>query len=252
MAAPCIRVYCSGAQFAREILASRDIALETSADDADVCVFGVDESWSAEDITRTLAHGKPIVVGITKNTHRNIIPKALEADSTFDSWCNMSSPPKLDALVRRLTASRWHPDSTGTKGKIAARDAVRKNESLARTRKAERRAEAVLRELESDKRALEYHRNEARARDNVVERERRELAQSRAKVAEVINAGAANALADATCVVCFDRPAVMTCVPCGHICLCPECGPAFVKGICPICRHKVDCTLRIYHSAAGQ
>jgi hypothetical protein len=57
--------------------------------------------------------------------------------------------------------------------------------------------------------------------------------------------------AQATCVVCLDAPPALACVPCGHVCLCDACSQALAAQAaarfkCPICRLKVQCTMRVY------
>ena len=53
------------------------------------------------------------------------------------------------------------------------------------------------------------------------------------------------------CVVCLDAPPALACVPCGHVCLCDACGQALAARAaarfkCPVCRLKVQCTMRVY------
>jgi len=45
------------------------------------------------------------------------------------------------------------------------------------------------------------------------------------------------------CVVCMDDSAVFACVPCGHLCLCDGCK---VLDKCPMCRVKVQYTMKIF------
>ena len=42
--------------------------------------------------------------------------------------------------------------------------------------------------------------------------------------------------AEPTCVACLDRPRSVVVVPCGHLCLCPECAARLPTQHCPICR----------------
>ena len=52
------------------------------------------------------------------------------------------------------------------------------------------------------------------------------------------------------CVVCYENPAVMAMVPCGHCCLCEEhqslFGPNTTQDTCPMCRRNIECIIRIY------
>jgi len=53
------------------------------------------------------------------------------------------------------------------------------------------------------------------------------------------------------CVICLDAPPELACVPCGHVCLCSGCARALTlndsfRFKCPVCRTKVQCTMRIY------
>ncbi len=40
------------------------------------------------------------------------------------------------------------------------------------------------------------------------------------------------------CAVCMDNPLEVSLEPCGHVCLCRDCGEKVVK--CPICRARID------------
>jgi hypothetical protein len=55
-----------------------------------------------------------------------------------------------------------------------------------------------------------------------------------------------------TCAVCMEAPAVYALVPCGHLCLCIQDMQPYRAspkgGSCPMCRHPVTSTLRIYSS----
>ena len=42
---------------------------------------------------------------------------------------------------------------------------------------------------------------------------------------------------DTTCIVCFERPKTHLAVPCGHQCVCEQCGAKLAK--CPYCRADV-------------
>ena len=41
--------------------------------------------------------------------------------------------------------------------------------------------------------------------------------------------------ADGSCVICLDHPALITLLPCGHTCVCPQCILLFGSA-CPVCR----------------
>jgi hypothetical protein len=41
------------------------------------------------------------------------------------------------------------------------------------------------------------------------------------------------------CVICLARLASMAVVPCGHVCLCAQCGPT-VSGACPLCNGRIE------------
>lgn len=47
------------------------------------------------------------------------------------------------------------------------------------------------------------------------------------------------------CVVCMDHVATHACVPCGHRCVCGECGPR-LRSECPLCRTHVQLFMRVY------
>ncbi len=59
--------------------------------------------------------------------------------------------------------------------------------------------------------------------------------------------------AGALCVVCYDKPAVLALLPCGHRCLCEDAqcmgirSQALVRS-CPVCRTPFTSTARIYDS----
>ena len=48
------------------------------------------------------------------------------------------------------------------------------------------------------------------------------------------------------CVICLDAEPVMALLPCGHRCVCEECGPILQGRACPICRTLVDEIKRIF------
>lgn len=53
----------------------------------------------------------------------------------------------------------------------------------------------------------------------------------------------ANSIPDSQCVICLDRPTTMTCLPCGHQCLCngEECVDGVLCGErCPMCNAYYD------------
>jgi len=57
--------------------------------------------------------------------------------------------------------------------------------------------------------------------------------------------------AQSGCVICLDAPPELACVPCGHVCLCSACAQALTltdsfRFKCPVCRIKVQCTMRVY------
>ena len=56
-----------------------------------------------------------------------------------------------------------------------------------------------------------------------------------------------------TCVVCYDEPCSMAVVPCGHFCLCVDCAAMITGGAmqsqnCPICRERMQGTMKIFMS----
>ena len=54
------------------------------------------------------------------------------------------------------------------------------------------------------------------------------------------------------CVICHDAETARACVPCGHFCLCDECGPTLASTpdvgarLCPLCREPLQSTLKIF------
>ena len=44
------------------------------------------------------------------------------------------------------------------------------------------------------------------------------------------------------CLVCLDNKKDTVIMPCGHLCVCSECGPSLVKNkhTCPICRSHIQ------------
>ena len=49
------------------------------------------------------------------------------------------------------------------------------------------------------------------------------------------------------CVVCMTRERAVACVPCGHKCLCKECGKRdVVGGKCPMCRESVKLFMEVF------
>ena len=51
--------------------------------------------------------------------------------------------------------------------------------------------------------------------------------------------------AKSICVICQDRSAQRAVVPCGHLCLCDTCSAANME-LCPLCRGRVESTIKIY------
>jgi hypothetical protein len=69
------------------------------------------------------------------------------------------------------------------------------------------------------------------------------------------NAGATSSCSQShvpDCCICMLRPAVIACIPCGHIVICVDCYTHFPQALtlieyqCPICRYTIDRLLRIY------
>ena len=50
------------------------------------------------------------------------------------------------------------------------------------------------------------------------------------------------------CVVCMAKPPSHVIIPCGHMCLCMNCSVALEQ--CPICRARVQATMRVFFSAS--
>ena len=49
------------------------------------------------------------------------------------------------------------------------------------------------------------------------------------------------------CVICNDQSRCIAFSPCGHDCVCAECGPLLPVGAaCPLCRSTIQSTLKIY------
>ena len=54
--------------------------------------------------------------------------------------------------------------------------------------------------------------------------------------------------------MCIDAAPTLACVPCGHVCLCDDCGQGMANAnekdggrfLCPVCRNMVQCTMRVY------
>ena len=57
-------------------------------------------------------------------------------------------------------------------------------------------------------------------------------------------------LSTKTCVICMANPASMVLVPCGHACLCGDCGTGAsllkLDSKCPECRGEFSCAIRVY------
>ena len=56
---------------------------------------------------------------------------------------------------------------------------------------------------------------------------------------------------DPNCVICMDKPKDSCFYPCGHQCLCFDCGERFKKEarhqVCPICRNRVKDIIKVYN-----
>jgi hypothetical protein len=51
------------------------------------------------------------------------------------------------------------------------------------------------------------------------------------------------------CVVCMDAPKTHAIVPCGHVCVCEECGErllAVQPVVCPMCREHAAMVMKLY------
>jgi hypothetical protein len=52
---------------------------------------------------------------------------------------------------------------------------------------------------------------------------------------------------DKECSICLNAMPNVSCVPCGHVCLCEKCDSAIDLGTCPICRENVLMTMKIFY-----
>jgi hypothetical protein len=74
-----------------------------------------------------------------------------------------------------------------------------------------------------------------------------ELAAIDRRAAEPKRADSGATPKDGLCCICTDKPAVASCVPCGHQCGCVECLESLpYPKRCPLCRAPVDRVLRIF------
>jgi hypothetical protein len=48
------------------------------------------------------------------------------------------------------------------------------------------------------------------------------------------------------CVVCLTRPVAIALLPCRHVCSCVMCGQALMGASCPVCRARVESTMRMF------
>jgi hypothetical protein len=55
-----------------------------------------------------------------------------------------------------------------------------------------------------------------------------------------------NAQTSNSCIICYNRPASVAIVPCGHLCFCGPCSD-LVYSKCPVCRRETETTITIYH-----
>ena len=63
-----------------------------------------------------------------------------------------------------------------------------------------------------------------------------------------VNAHSDNSLSskiEEKCLICFENPLELALQPCGHVCTCQKCGSK-LPGECPMCRKKIQRTLKIY------
>ena len=53
---------------------------------------------------------------------------------------------------------------------------------------------------------------------------------------------------DELCVICWERKYTHTCVPCGHMCACKECGDKLIASHakCPVCREEVAIVMQVF------
>lgn len=53
---------------------------------------------------------------------------------------------------------------------------------------------------------------------------------------------------ESCCVICWDGPVEGACIPCGHMAGCMSCLSEIKskKGVCPVCRAKIDQVIRLY------
>ena len=51
---------------------------------------------------------------------------------------------------------------------------------------------------------------------------------------------------DSFCVVCLDSEATHAMVPCGHLCVCSDCGDPTRLYNCPMCRGRIERIMKIF------
>lgn len=87
-------------------------------------------------------------------------------------------------------------------------------------------------------------KNDASAKTIEIQKKNNDELAKQLKVEKRKNDELTKQLKKKECVICMDNDADYAITPCGHMCICSECGPKINN--CPICRKKVDFVLKIY------
>ena len=96
---------------------------------------------------------------------------------------------------------------------------------------------------EMDKESTNFHQKESQKKDNddLTKNNKIDSAEiNNEELAEEIE----NLKKERSCSICFERQKVIMFMPCSHLATCVECSVALTK--CPICRKKVQATIRTY------
>ena len=121
-----------------------------------------------------------------------------------------------------------------SKGRLLRRCSMAQHENASLRQKLHR--------VDEEQRKLEERVAEA-------EREASQAAEAQHK-AEMELSELSGSMPSGMCSVCYDRPATRASLPCGHLCMCPECCTRiqFTVQKCPICRQPCKTTVDIFVS----
>ncbi len=77
----------------------------------------------------------------------------------------------------------------------------------------------------------------------------KEFLEAELRRARAAGAGDASSSASSKCSICLDNPLEVMLEPCGHVCLCRDCGDRLGDPSCPMCRAQVKKMKNVFLSS---